>query len=165
VALNPNAKVPVLDIGTRVIWESNAIMCHLARLAGSGLWPEDDRQVGMVRWLSWNSEHFSRHGGCLYFEYVVRPMFGLGPVDAAAAEEATGFFRKFATVLNDHLEGRRYMLGEALTVADFAVAATLPYAEQARLPIHGLTALRRWHDHLCELPAWREPFPTLKAAA
>lgn len=33
-----------LDTGKGVLWESNAIMCFLARAAGSDLWPTDDRQ-------------------------------------------------------------------------------------------------------------------------
>ena len=57
-ALNPNAKVPVLEDGDRVLWESDAIMCHLALRMGSDLWPQDDRQVDVIRWLSWNQVHF-----------------------------------------------------------------------------------------------------------
>src|SRR3546814_6049271 len=44
LALNPNAKVPVLQTGNDVLWESNAIMCRLAQIAGSDLWPTDARQ-------------------------------------------------------------------------------------------------------------------------
>lgn len=56
------------------------------------------------------------------------------------------------------------LVGEALSVADFAVAITLPYAQQARLPLEGFPEIRRWHARLNELEAWREPFPTLQAA-
>ena len=42
LAINPNGKVPALTDGDLKIWESNAIMCHLARKAGSDLWPRDD---------------------------------------------------------------------------------------------------------------------------
>jgi Glutathione S-transferase, N-terminal domain len=34
LALNPNGKVPVLETGEGSLWESNAIMCYLARVAG-----------------------------------------------------------------------------------------------------------------------------------
>ena len=57
-AMNPNQKVPVLDIGSRTIWESNAIMCFLSRFAGSEMWPEDERQVDVMRWLHWDALHF-----------------------------------------------------------------------------------------------------------
>lgn len=158
-ALNPNARAPTLVDGDRVLWESNAIMCALAWKAGSELWPRDERQIDVLRWLSWDAEHFTRHAGVLYFEYVIKSRFHLGPPDLAAIEAALGGFRTSARVLDDHLKDRTYLLGDALTIADFAVAVTLPYAEQSHLPIAEFPQIERWHDRLLELPAWREPFP------
>ena len=165
LALNPNGKVPVLEIDGGSLWESNAIMCYLARLAGSDLWPDDDRQIEVMRWLSWDSQHFTRHAGSLYFQHIIKPAFGMGGPDPAVVEEATGFVKRFGAVLNDHLKGRAYLVGDGLTVADFAVAITLPYAERARIPLAGFTEIERWHGRLSELPAWVEPFPATRAAA
>lgn len=162
-ALNPNRRVPVLEDDGRVLWESNAIMIYLARKAGSDLWPDDERQIEVLRWLFWDANHFSRHAGALYFQGVIKPMFGRTP-DPAAVEEATGFFRTFAKVLDDHLRDRRYLLGDTLTVADFAVGAALPYADRAKIPLADFPEIERWHGRLEALPAWREPFPTAKAA-
>ncbi len=118
-----------------------------------------------MRWLTWNSEHFTRHAGELYFQYIIKSKFNLGAPDEAAIEEATGFFKKFAGVLNDHLRGRKYILGDTLSVADFAVGITLPYAQTANIPVAEFPEISRWHARLNEFPAWREPFPTAKAAA
>jgi glutathione S-transferase len=165
LALNPNGKVPVLETGGGSLWESNAIMCYLARIAESDLWPNDDRQIEVMRWLSWDSQHFTRHAGSLYFQHIIKPAFGLGGPDPAVVEEATGFVKRFAAVLNDHLSGRDYLVGNGLTVADFAVAITLPYAERARIPLAEFPEIGRWHGRLSELPAWVEPFPATRAAA
>jgi glutathione S-transferase len=166
LAINPNGKVPALEDGDLKVWESNAIMCHLARKAGSDLWPRDERnQIELTRWLTWNSEHFTRHAGTLYFEHIIKAKFGLGEPNAAAIEEATGFFKRFAGVLNDHLRGRKYILGDTLTVVDFAVGISLPYAEKANIPVKEFPEVERWHARLNELPAWREPWPVEKAAA
>jgi len=165
LALNPNGKVPVLDTGGGSLWESNAIMCYLARVAGSDLWPDDARQIEVMRWLSWDSWHFTRHAGTLYFEHIIKPAIGMGSADRAVVEEATGFFKRFAAVLNDHLSGRAYLVGDALTVADFAVAITLPYAKRARIPLAEFPEIERWHGRLSEVPAWLEPFPATRAAA
>lgn len=160
VAMNPNAKVPVLVDGGRAIWESNAIMAHLAMKAGSDLWPRDERQIDVVRWLSWDLAHFSTYGGALYFEYVVRPLFDLGPADQAVADAALADFRTSAAVLDAHLEGRDWLVGETMTIADFAVAIALPYAERAHIPVAEFPNIQRWHDQLCALDAWRDPFPS-----
>lgn len=164
LALNPNGKVPLLTDGDHVVWESNAIMAYLAQKAGSDLWPRDERQIEVLRWLSWDLAHFTYYAGTLYFENLIKAKFSIGPPDQAAVEEATGNFRKFAEILNSHLTGRRYVVGDTLTVADFALAVSLPYAQDAKIPVGDFPELQRWHERLNALPAWREPFPSLVAA-
>jgi glutathione S-transferase len=162
LAKNPNGRVPTLEVSDELsIWEADAIMAYLARFAGSELLPEGDKQIEVMRWLSWGTQHFTRHTGQHYFEYVIKPWAGgaFGPTNPAAAEEATKQFRPNAAVLNEHLAGRKYLLGDRLTIADFAVAITLPYAKKAKIPLDEFPNVARWHDRLNEMPAWREPFP------
>lgn len=163
-AMNPNAKVPVLVDGDRVIWESGAIMCHLAERAGSALWPRDARQVDVVRWMLWDAVHFSQQTGTLYFENIIKAWVGADAPDAAAVAAATEAFRRLARVLDDHLADRDYLVGDTLTLADFSVAAGLPYAEAARIPLAEFPAVARWHARLEALPAWRDPFPAVAEA-
>jgi len=164
LAINPNAKLPVLEDGPVRLWEANAIMCYLARAARSDLWPDDERQVEVLRWLSWNADHFTRHAGSLYFQNLIKPLFGASP-DAAAVKEATEQFNRFAHVLDDHLRDRKFLLGDTLTIADFAVGSALPYADKAKIPLAEFPEVRRWHDRLNDIPAWREPFPVRPARA
>lgn len=159
LALNPNGKVPTLVDGDRVLWEADAILCYLAKHAGSDLWPEGDLQAEVVSWFSWNSQHFLVSGGALYFEFVIKERFNIGPPDTAAVEKAIKSFRAQAAVLNKHLTNRKWLVGEKLSVADFSVAVTLPYAAKARMPLDEFPEVRRWHDQLNALEAWREPFP------
>lgn len=164
---NPNGKVPLLVDGDKRLWESTAIMAYLAVQAGSDLWPADPAdQIEVLRWLSWDIAHFSRHGGSLYFEHMVKPFLGLGEANPAAVEEATNFFRRFAGILDAHLATRDYLVGDRLSIADFGVGVLLPWARQARLPVDGFANIERWHERMMALPAWREPFPApLPAAA
>ncbi len=164
LALNPNGKVPTLTDGDQVLWEADAIMCHLSDRAGAELWPHDARQPEVIRWLSWNSQHFLPCGGALYFEYAIKPHFGLGDPDGAVVTEAQDAFRQLAGILNDHLAGRTWLVGEALTVADFSVAVVLPYAGQVPLPLEEFPEVRRWYDRLSAIEAWRTPFPEHHAA-
>lgn len=158
-AMNPNAKVPVLVDEDLVLWESNAIMCHLAEKAGSDLWPQDARRTEVMRWLMWDATEFAPQASVFYFEHIIKPRFGIGAPDAAETAKATPGFERYAKVLEAHLKGRRHLVGDALSVADFAVAITLPYAQEARLPLDNFPEIRRWHDGLNALQAWREPFP------
>lgn len=160
LAMNPNGKVPVLVDGDLVLWESTAIMVHLAVKAGSDLWPADaPGQVEVLRWLCWDLTHFSRHGSALYFENLIKRYIGRGEPEPAAVEEATGFFRNFAAVLDAHLATRDFVAGEKLSVADFSVGVLLPWAREIRLPIEDFPNIVRWHERMMALPGWREPFP------
>ena len=160
LAVNPNGKIPALQDGDVRLWESHAIMAYLALKAGSDLWPSDPlEQIEVMKWLNWDTAHFSRHAGRLFFERFIKVKFSLGEPNAAEIEDATGFFKRFAGVLNDHLEGRRYIVADRLTIADFGIAAFLPHAEDAQLPLEGCDELWRWYDAMKEIEAWREPWP------
>ncbi len=160
LAINPNGKVPALTDGDFMLWESNAIMIYLAQKSDSDLWPTDIKtQVDILRWLHWETAHFSRHGGRLCFEHYIKKSFGLGEPDPDEVTDASKFFDRFARVLDTHLKGRNYLVADRLTVADFGVAAYLPFAEKAQLPLEEFSEINRWHNKLLEIPAWREPFP------
>lgn len=162
LAVNPNGKVPVLTDGDLTLWEADAIICYLARKAGSKLWPADDaRKIEILRWSSWNANHFTRATGVLYFEHVVKPMFGIGEPDPAEVGPAMADFHKFGRVLDEHLSGRDYLVSNELSAADFIVAVSLPYAAQMQLPMQDYPHIARWHDRLNALPAWRDPFPAV----
>ena len=159
LALNPNGRVPTLVDGDKVVLEADAILCYLAQHAGSDLWPADARQVEIVSWFSWNSQHFIQSGGALYFEFVIKSRFDIGPPDTAAVQKATKSFRSQAGVLNNHLKNRKWLVSDRLSVADFSVAVTLPYAAKAEMPLDDFPEVRRWHEQLSALESWREPFP------
>jgi glutathione S-transferase len=162
LTLNPNGKVPVLAMGEKVIWEADAILCELALATESELLPRTlDGQVEMIKWFSWNSQHFIRAGGALYFEHIIRPRFDLGPPDEKEVADNSQKFRKFARVLDDHLDGRRWLMGDRLSLADFSVGICLPYAEKAQLPIDEFPHIKCWHDRLSELDGWTNPWPPL----
>ena len=165
LTMNPNGKVPVLQDGATTLWEANAIMCHLARATDSDLWPAGARQVEEMRWLSWDANHFTRFAGSLYFQNLVKPLLGFGAPDAEVVREAEKWVRQHGSVLNEHLRGRTYLVGDTLSIADFAVAVTLPYANSARIAIYDFAEIQRGHAGLNELPAWREPFPGYAEAA
>jgi glutathione S-transferase len=51
-------------------------------------------------------------------------------------------------------------VGKTLTVADFALAAALPYAASAEIPLAEFRHIEAWYERLEQLDAWRNPFPT-----
>ena len=158
VALNPNAKVPLLEDGALKLWEADAIACYLARKFQPALWPDAEVHE-LVRWLSWNARHFTRAGSILYFEHVIKGHYLKQEPSARAVASALADFRTYAAVLDAALNERPYLFGETLTVADLAVATVLPWTEEAQLPLAEFPAIDAWYQRIAALPAWREPYP------
>src|SRR3546814_5224751 len=66
--------------------------------------------------------------------------------------------RRYFAVLDAHLQQQDFIVAGKLSLADFAVGVTLPYAEASRIPLNDYPAVRRWPDRLCALPGWLDPF-------
>jgi glutathione S-transferase len=159
--INPNTLVPVLVDGARHIWETDAIACRLAELAQSDFWPAGEALSELIMWLSWSAQHFTQAGGVFYFENIIRPKYlGQAP-DQNALANAAGDFHRFAKVLDDTLASRIWLIDSRLTYADFRVASALPFAEPAALPLENYHHIRRWHDQLNLVDAWKNPFDGL----
>ncbi len=101
----------------------------------------------------------------LTFQRLVKKFLNLGPPDEAVTAKATEAFNKEAKVLDDHLAKQKYLVGDNLTLADFAVAATMMYAKQAEMPVGPYPHLRAWFERVTSLPCWSETAPQLPAAA
>jgi glutathione S-transferase len=156
LALNPNGAVPTLVDGDFVLTESRAIMQYLAsKKPESGLLPRDEAaRADVTRWQFWDASHFSPHLAALAFEKLLKGMLGMGDPDTRRIEEALGNFRRFGAVLNKRLEGRTYVVGDALTLADLTLASSLMYAKQAEVPLAELPHVNAWWSRITELDAW-----------
>ena len=160
-ALNPNALVPILVEADRTLWETDAIVCRLSTLAGSDFWRVGDPLVDMIKWISWGTNHLTSAASILYFDRLIRPNFSDQGADPALIDEAMRDFANAAAILDAELETRNWLVGDHLSYADFRVATALPFAERAGLPLAGLANVRRWHDQLWAIDAWRAPFEGL----
>ncbi|MCU0789960.1 MAG: glutathione S-transferase family protein, partial [Nitratireductor sp.] len=72
-------------------------------------------------------------------------------------------FRENATLLDGHLAGSEWLLGDVPSYADFRMATFLPYNDFAGLPLDEFPALSRWNGRLEAIDAWRDPFAGLSA--
>lgn len=156
--LNPNCKVPVLEDDGFLLWESCAIMQYLAeRTPGQTVYPREVRQRAEVnRWMFWACQHFSPAIGVLTWERIWKGRVTGGAPDPAEVARGEGELAQFAAVLDGHLAGRRWLVGEAPTLADFALAPALMYTGQARLPVAQYPHLQAWYARVQTLEAWKE---------
>jgi GST-like protein len=117
LALNPNAKLPVIVDGEAVVFDSNAILLYLAEKTGKFLPASDPVNRGSL--LSWLMFVASGMGPCSGQLVHFR--------NFAPGEQSYGISRytfeaeRHWGILDAHLAARPYMLGDAYTIVDMAV--------------------------------------------
>src|SRR5262245_9343883 len=161
LAINPTGRTPVLVDGDFTLWESNAILQYLASKTKTSLWPEDARtRADIARWQSWQLAHWGPDSCIpLVFQRLVKAVLNLGPPDEAAVAKATEAFHRDARLLDAHLSRQPYLVGNNLTLADFAVAAPLFHAARAEMPLAPYAHVRDWFGRVSALPAWQQTAP------
>jgi glutathione S-transferase len=155
--VNLNAKLPVLIDGDFILWESCAIMQYLADgTPGQTVWPQERRaRADVSRWMFWACQHFAPAIGVLTWEHLWKK-FVTGQ-DAEPKEVARGEadLAEAARVLDKHLATRQWLVGDAVSLADYAVVAPLMYKEKAHLPLADYPHLLAWFERIRALPAWQ----------
>jgi glutathione S-transferase len=167
-ALNPNMRMPTLKDGDYVLWESAAILQYLAgKKPQSGLLPTDDTgRINVTRWQFWDACHWDPSCAIFLFENLVKSVIlKAGEPDQAALAKGAELFHRSAKVLDDQLKRNKYVAGDRLTLADFAIGAPLHYAAQVRLPLEPYAEITRWYGTVRSLPAWQKTLAQCAPAA
>lgn len=157
LAINPMAQVPALVDGDLRLSESYAIMKYLTTKApGQTLYPADAvGQAKVDQWMSWCANAWSPSVGALNYENMLKAMFGHGPADEARVARHHALMARSGKVLDGALAGRTYLVGDAVTLADYAIAASLITTVPAKLPVAEFANVQRWFAGIQALPAWQ----------
>ncbi|MGM0522081.1 MAG: glutathione-dependent disulfide-bond oxidoreductase, partial [Pseudomonadota bacterium] len=120
VAVNPNSKIPaLLDNSTNQpqrVFESGAILLHLAEKFGAFL-PEDPaKRTECLSWLFWQMGSAPLLGGGFGHFYAYAPEPLQYPIDRFTME-----VKRQLDVLNRHLAENRFMAGDEYSIADMAI--------------------------------------------
>ena len=150
---SPNHVVPTMKDDDLVVWESGACVRHLARTYGAGsLWPEDPAQLALAdMWMEW---HRSDIAGAFFplFQMLIRDM----PSTPETIAKLTANCGRIFGQLDTQLQGRDFICGDTLTMADI-VNGAIAYRYMT-LPIErpALPAMQAWYARLADRPAYRK---------
>jgi GST-like protein len=159
VAANPNSKIPALvdRSGPEPIrvFESGAILIHLAEKFGEFLPTAPAARAECLSWLMWQMGSAPYLGGGFGHFYAYAPTKMEYPIDRFAME-----VKRQMDVLDRRLAEVEYLGGDQYTIADMAVwpwygglAKGLLYEAGEFLSVQDYKNVQRWTDAIAQRPA------------
>ena len=158
VAINPNSKIPAMvdrSGPTPIrVFESGAILMHLAEKFGAFLPTGGEARAECLSWLFWQMGSAPFLGGGFGHFYAYAPTKIEYAIDRYAME-----VKRQLDVLDRHLADNEYLSGE-YTIADIAVwpwygalAKGLLYGAGEFLSVQDYKNVQRWTDAIAKRPA------------
>ncbi|WP_431305270.1 glutathione S-transferase family protein [Sediminicoccus sp. BL-A-41-H5] len=148
--VNPNGKIPAMEDGALVLFESLAINLHLAAKAGAPLMPKGDDASRALQWTLWAATEAEPAAMQWAYNTYIRPPEERDPGQAAAG--AAGLNARL-DVLEGQLGAHPWLLGETFTIADCNLAGVLYGAWANRFDLGGHTRVKAWLDRCFNRPA------------
>jgi glutathione S-transferase len=149
LALNPNARVPVIDDDGFVLAESMAINCYLAKKHKSPLYPRDAKHEALaLQWSLWETDRLDRQ----IVDYVRHTSaLPAGERKPEIAEKAWKEVAPALDVLETALAKSEWLAGPAFSVGDLNVASALYRA--LFMDLSKWPHVQRWMNRCWERPA------------
>ncbi len=159
VDANPNSKIPALvdrsgDTPIRV-FESGAILIHLAEKFGAFLPTDPAQRAETLSWLMWQMGSAPFLGGGFGHFYACAPFKQEYPINRYAME-----VKRQMDVLDRRLADNEYVAGSDYSIADMAIwpwygalAKGLIYDAGEFLQVQDYKNVQRWTDQLAARPA------------
>jgi GSH-dependent disulfide-bond oxidoreductase len=159
VAVNPNSKIPALMDRSGPapirIFESGAILMHLAEQFGALLPTDVAKRAECLSWLFWQMGSAPYLGGGFGHFYAYAPSKIEYAIDRFAME-----VKRQLDVLDRRLTDNEYLAGDVYTIADIAVwpwygglAKGLLYGAGEFLSVQEYKNVQRWTDAIAKRPA------------
>ena len=160
VAVNPNSKIPALLDRSNPnkpirVFESGAILLHLANKFGAFLPTDESSRAECLSWLFWQMGSAPYLGGGFGHFYAYAPTKQEYPINRFAME-----VKRQMDVLDRRLAESPYLAGSEYTIADMAVwawygalAKGLLYGAGEFLQVETYTNVMRWTDEIAKRPA------------
>jgi glutathione S-transferase len=153
--INEMGEVPVYVDGPLTLTQSGVILDYISSKTGKlgGRSAAERRDV--LRWLFWDNHKLSTQIGTTRFLMNFVP-------EAKRPEGVIPFLQgrlKAAyTILNTHLDGRDWVVGDAVTIADLSCCGYLFYPEPFGFDRADWPHIDRWLDRIAALPGWKPPY-------
>lgn len=119
--MSPRGQLPVLETQEGCLYESNAIARYIARVGGGDLTGVTAIENGEIEsWIDYCSTSIDAP-----LQSWVYPLLKVVPRDAGREEAAKSAVASAMAFLEAHLEGRTFLVGDGVTLADIVMVCNL----------------------------------------
>ena len=149
--VNPNGRIPVLQVGERFIPESNAACFYLAE--GSPLIQEDRfERADMLRWMFFEQYNPEPNIATLRFWLAFVGEERLGDLQRAMLPGKREAGEAALRLMDEHLATRAFFVGDRLSLADIALYAYTHVAGEGGFGLALYPALTAWVGRVAARP-------------
>ena len=155
LSMNPNGLIPTLLEDGFILWESHAIVRYLAeKHAPNLLYPDDLGQVALAnQWMDWCQTTVLPANRPVFWGLVRTPP---EERDMEAIARARDELERLMGVLDAHLSGSAYVVGDAFTMGDIPLGVMVYRWFNMDIERREFPDLARWYRSLEQRPAFRE---------
>jgi glutathione S-transferase len=153
--MNPHGRIPVIDDGGAIVWESHTILRYLAARYGPGrFWPKDPaaRSLG-DRWMDWSLATLQPAFMDLFWGFYRTPA---ALRDQSFIDKAIERCTRHYELLERHLAAQPYIAGDHFTLGDIPAGATLFRYLALDVPRPAIAHVESWYERLAQRAAYRE---------
>ncbi len=153
--VNEMGEVPVMVDGDVTLTQSGVIQSYVTEKSGrfGGKTREEEREV--LRWVLWDNHKLSSQAG------MTRFLMNFLPEDKRPTE-AIGFvqgrLKAAYAVLDAHLAGRDWIVGDDITNADLSCCGYLYYPEPFGFDRTEWPNIDAWLERLSKVDGWKHPY-------
>jgi len=156
LAMNPHGRVPVIEDGDHAVWESHTILRYLAARYGKDRFWSDDaaKRSDYERWMDWLQTSLQpAFVNDVFWAFYRTPE---KERDWSVINRGIEQSAKHFTFIDRWLEGRTYVLGESLSLADIVIGTMLFRYFNMEIDRPKLPNVEAWYERLQGRPAYRE---------
>jgi len=157
-AVNAMGEIPVLEVDGVKMTQTAPLLLKLAEQYGRFGAETEEEKFELLRWLFWDNHKLTGYMATYRFQRTFTPSPDL---------HVLAYFRKridnFLGILEQHLQGRPFVVGDHPTVADLSMVGYLsfPRKETGYDLAASHPAVHAWVGRVAGLPGWRSPYDLL----
>ncbi len=155
LAKNPNGLIPTLEDGELTVWESNTIVRYLADKYGTGDWAlaTPGERALASQWMDWYLTTIHTPLGFVFRSLIRTPE---AERDMPAVEANIVATNRLWGMLDQHLQGKSFVLGEIPSVGDIPIGCAVYRWFNMDVERPALPNVSAWYERLCARPAYRD---------